>query len=91
MSKTVFFISVLVIINFVLVIQIFDGQSGISAYNDLKSKIVTINMRIEEIDAQNRQISSEIRVVKKDSKYVERLIKRELFYVAENETMYLFK
>ncbi len=91
MSKTVFFISVLVIINFILVIQIFDGQSGIFAYNDLKSKIVTINMRIEEIDVQNRQISSEIRVVKKDNKYVERLIKRELFYVAENETMYLFK
>lgn len=91
MSKTFFLITLLAIINFILVIQIFDGQSGISAYNDLKSKITAITARIEEIDAQNRQISSEIRVVKKDNKYIERLIKRELFYVAENETMYLFK
>ena len=91
MSKTFFLITLLAIINFILVVQIFDGQSGISAYNDLKSKITAITARIEEIDAQNRQISSEIRVVKKDNKYIERLIKRELFYVAESETMYLFK
>lgn len=91
MNKTVFFISFLLIINFILAIQIFDGQSGIPAYKDLKSKIAVINIRIEEVDAQNRQISSEIRVVKKDNKYIERLVKRELFYVAENETMYIFK
>ncbi|NCD24226.1 MAG: septum formation initiator family protein [Deltaproteobacteria bacterium] len=91
MSKTGFFVVLLVFVNFFLAIQIFDGQTGLPAYNDLKDKISTINTRIEDIDAQNRQLSSEIRVVKKDDKYIERLVKRELFYVAENETMYIFK
>ena len=91
MSKTVFFSFFLVVINFFLLFKIFDGQSGLPAYNDLKGKIETIKVRIDEIDAQNRQLSSEIRVVKKDDKYIERLVKRELFYVAENETMYIFK
>lgn len=91
MSKTVFLSFFLVVINFFLAIKIFDGQSGLPAYNDLKGKIETIKVRIDEIDAQNRQLSSEIRVVKKDDKYIERLVKRELFYVAENETMYIFK
>lgn len=82
---------VLTIINFILAIQIFDAQTGLPAYNDLKKKIDAVKMKIDDVDMQNRQISSEIRVVKKDDQYIERLIKRELFYVAENETMYIFK
>ena len=30
-------------------------------------------------------------MLKKDGRYVERLIKRELFYVADNELMYITK
>lgn len=91
MSKTFFFTIFLALINVIFMIQIFDGQTGLPAYNDLKAKIETTKARIAEVDTQNRQISSEIRVVKKDDKYIERLIKRELFYVTENETMYIFK
>jgi len=85
------FLFVLCIVNIFLVFKIFDDQSGLPVYTDLKVKIESVQEKIDDIDLRNRQISSEIRILKKDDKYVERLIKRELFYVADNELMYIMK
>ena len=81
----------LTIINIFLVFKIFDGQSGVPAYKELNVKILAVQEKIEDVDLKNRQLSSEIRILKKDDKYVQRLIKRELFYVADNELMYIMK
>jgi cell division protein FtsB len=74
-----------------MVYKIFDSQSGLPAYKDLKVKIEAVREKIDEMDERNRQMSSEIRTLKKDDLYVQRLIKRELFYVADNELMYIMK
>ena len=79
------------VISIVFVFRFFDSQTGLPAYKDLKTKISAIKVRIDGVENKNRQLSAEIRVVKKDGKYVERLIKRDLFYVSEDETMYIFK
>lgn len=79
------------IINLIFVFKFFDSQTGLPAYKDLKSKIASIKVHIEEVEGKNRQLSAEIRAIKKNNKYVERLIKRDLFYVFENEIMYIFK
>lgn len=71
--------------------KLFDSQSGLPAYRELSAKIDEVKVKIDDVDTQNKQLSSEIRVLKKDEKYVERLIKRELFFVSENELMYIVK
>jgi len=81
----------LCIVNIFIVFKMFDQQSGIPAYKDLRLRIEEVQGKVDEVDLHNRQISSEIRTLKKDDKYVERLIKRELFYVADNELMYIMK
>lgn len=81
----------LCLVNIFMVFKIFDEDSGVPAYKDLRLKIEGVRAAIDEIDTQNRQLSSEIRVLKRDEKYVQRLIKRELFYVADNEIMYILK
>lgn len=91
MKKTSIFFFFLLFINLAMCVKLFDGQSGIPAYRELKFKIAQVQGKIEDIDLSNRQISSEIRVLKKDDKYVERLIKRELFYLSDQEIMYIFK
>lgn len=68
-----------------------DSESGYPAYQDIQNKILKLNEKITEIDTQNMEISSEIRVLKKNPEYIARLVKRDLFYVSENETMYIFK
>ena len=74
-KKTIFFF-ILCIINVVIIYKIFDAKSGLPIYNDLKQKISQVQSRIDDLDAKNRQISAEIRILKKDEKYVQRLIKR---------------
>ena len=90
-GKKKIFLFVLCIVNIFLVFKIFDDQSGLPVYKDLKVKIESVQEKVDDVDLRNRQISSEIRILKKDDKYVERLIKRELFYVADNELMYIMK
>lgn len=90
-GKKQIFLFLLCIVNIFLVFKIFDDQSGLPVYKDLKLKIESVQEKINDVDLLNRQLSSEIRVLKKNDQYVERLIKRELFYVADNELMYIMK
>jgi cell division protein FtsB len=90
-GKNQIFLFILCIINIFLVFKIFDEDSGMPVYKDLKIKIESVQDKINDIDFRNRQISSEIRILKKNDQYVNRLIKRELFYVADNELMYILK
>ena len=86
-DKSKILLFALCLVNIFMVFKIFDEESGIPAYKDLRLKIEGVQASIDDIDAQNRQLSSEIRVLKRDEKYVQRLIKRELCYVADNEIM----
>lgn len=90
-GKKRIFLFILCIINIFLVFKIFDDESGLPVYKDLKLKIESVQEKINDVEHRNRQISSEIRILKKNDRYVERLIKRELFYVADNELMYIMK
>lgn len=90
-GKKQIFLFVLCVVNIFLVFKIFDDESGLPVYKDLKLKIESVQENINDVDLLNRQLSSEIRVLKKNDQYVERLIKRELFYVADNELMYIMK
>ncbi|KAF5050068.1 Septum formation initiator [anaerobic digester metagenome] len=90
-DKSKILLFALCLVNIFMVFKIFDEESGIPAYKDLRLKIEGVQATIDDIDAQNRQLSSEIRVLKRDEKYVQRLIKRELCYVADNEIMYIVK
>ena len=90
-DKSKILLFALCLVNIFMVFKIFDEESGIPAYKDLRLKIEGVRASIDDIDAQNRQLSSEIRVLKRDEKYVQRLIKRELCYVADNEIMYIVK
>jgi cell division protein FtsB len=88
-GKKRIFLFVLCMLNIFLVFKIFDDASGLPVYKDLLLKIESVQEKINDVDLRNRQLSSEIRILKKNDLYVNRLIKRELFYVADNELMYI--
>ena len=82
-SKKKFSFFILFMVNIFLLYKIFDEKSGLPAYQELQEKIEAVQVKIDEMDMRNRQVSSEIRVLKKDDRYIERLVKRELFYLSE--------
>ena len=90
-SKKKFSFFILFMVNIFLLYKIFDEKSGLPAYQELQEKIEAVQVKIDEMDMRNRQVSSEIRVLKKDDRYIERLVKRELFYLSNNELMYIIK
>lgn len=90
-NKKRFFFFTLLVVNIFLLYKIFDERSGLPAYRGLQEKIEAVQGKIDEMDMRNRQISSEIRVLKKDDRYIERVVKRELFYLSDNELMYIMK
>lgn len=90
-SKKKFSFFILFMVNIFLLYKIFDEKSGLPAYQELQEKIEAVQVKIDEMDMRNRQINSEIRVLKKDDRYIERLVKRELFYLSDNELMYIMK
>lgn len=89
-KRKCFFVALL-ILNLLMLYKIFDKKSGMPAYRELQEKIAVVQNQIDEMNMQNKQMSSEIRVLKKNDQYVARLVKRELFYLSDNELMYIMK
>lgn len=64
-TKKAIIIIVFLVINLFQFSKILDEESGLPAYNELKVKIESVRAKIDDMDVRNRQLSSEIRVLKK--------------------------
>lgn len=69
-GKKQIFLFLLCVVNIFLVFKIFDDQSGLPVYKDLKLKIESVQEKVNDIDLRNRQLSSEIRVLKKNDQCI---------------------
>jgi cell division protein FtsB len=84
-------IGFLVVLDLVLVYRIVHPETGVPAYRQLRERTQELRGKIQRIDAENKELSAEIRLLRKDEQYVRRLVRRELLYAEENEIMYIFK
>ncbi len=80
----------LIIVNVVLFYRMIWGGSGVLAFNELRKEFRALESEIAQVDAQNLQLSKEIRLLKSDDAYVEKMIRQRLHYVRNNEILYLF-
>ncbi len=80
----------LIIVNVVLFYRMIWGGSGVLAFNELRKEFRALEFDIAQVDAQNLQLSKEIRLLKSDDAYVEKMIRQRLHYVRKNEILYLF-
>ncbi len=78
------------ILNVVLLYRIIWGDGGIFLFNELRQSHTILEQEIAAIDAENMQISKEIRLLKSDDAYTEKMIRQRLHYVRDNEILYLF-
>lgn len=66
------------------------GHGGIIEYRDLKQEYARIQGQIAELDARNMTLSREIRLLRTDRKYAEKMVRQKLRYLRDNEIVYLF-
>lgn len=86
----VFIITALGVLNVVLFYRMVWSPYGILAYHKLKKEHTQLEEHVQELDQQNLALSREILLLRNDDGYVEKMIRRRLHYVKENEILYLF-
>ncbi len=88
-SRVFLFVS-LGVINFAVFFLMIWGQNGLLAFQDLKKQLVSLQKTKVELDTQKLQLSHEIRLLKTDQTYQEKMIRQKLRYIRDNELVYIF-
>lgn len=83
-------LALVIFINVALAGRIIWGEQSIYSWRVLKSKEAELSQELSTLDAQRSSLSREIRLLKTDPAYVEKVIRQRLNYVRKNEILYLF-
>ncbi|MBO4334800.1 MAG: septum formation initiator family protein [Desulfovibrio sp.] len=78
------------IINMSLFFFMIWGQNGLLNYHELKDQLRRFEEQKNALDAKNLQLSQEIRLLKTDRNYQEKMIRQKLRYIRDNELVYVF-
>lgn len=66
------------------------GPGGILEYHELKDQYAALQAHISHLDAQNRALSRDIRLLQSDDSYIEKMVRERLRYLRDNEIVYIF-
>ena len=86
----VFLITALGVLNVVLFYRMVWSPHGLLVYHKLRQEHAQLEAQVQELDKHNLALSHEIRLLRSDDNYVEKMIRRRLHYVKDNEILYLF-
>ncbi|MDO5538083.1 MAG: septum formation initiator family protein [Desulfovibrionaceae bacterium] len=79
-----------VLINSFLVYKAIWGESGLLAHQVMVEAQRAAEAECLALDAQNRALSREIRLLQTDAAYIEKMVRERLHYLHDNEILYLF-
>lgn len=83
-------LGLLVVINLVLIIRLGLSEQGFFGYMELDDKVKELERKIDAADNRTIELSREIRRLKSDRAYQEKIIRSRMNYVKENEVLYIF-
>ena len=90
MLGRIILLSLIGIINLAICYFMIWGQNGLLALNELKQQDRELQELKADLDAKNLQLSHEIRLLKTDKSFQEKMIRQKLRYVRNNELVYIF-
>ncbi|MDO4840460.1 MAG: septum formation initiator family protein [Desulfovibrionaceae bacterium] len=88
-NRVVIFI-IFIIVNIVFAYQAVWGERGLLAHDAIVARYNEAKERCAQIDKENMALSREIRLLKNDRPYIEKMIREKLRYLHDNEILYLF-
>lgn len=80
----------IIVINLVLVYRLIWSSHGLFAYRELRTHHSELEKKLEELTSQTLVLSQEIRLLKSDRAYIEKMIRQHMNFVKPNETLYIF-
>jgi len=90
MRGRIVLVALLLIINLVLVIRLIWSDQGVFAYLELKGRYDALQQKIDDVDERSLDLSQEIRRLKSDKGYQERIVRERMNFVKKDEILYIF-
>ncbi len=87
----IFLPAVAVAVNAAFISSLLWGSNSIYTWKALKEKKSEMEIELADLNSERAQLSREIRLLKKDPAYVEKVIRQRLNYVKQNEILYIFE
>ncbi len=79
------------LLDVLLAFQLIWGGTGAMAYLHLRTTAARLQTEIDSLDRHNVLLSEDIRRIKDSPAYLERVVRTELNFVADNEILYVFE
>ena len=80
----------LIAFNLFLAYSIIFGSSGYVEYKEQVDHIRTLETEIKRLNQENAQLSGQVRLLRSDQDYLERMIRAQMKFVKSNEILYIF-
>ncbi|MGE4298613.1 MAG: septum formation initiator family protein [Desulfovibrionaceae bacterium] len=80
----------MVVLNLFLVFRLLCSDEGVFAYRDLKAQYTALETQVEELRHRSLELSKEIRLLKSDRPYIEKMIRQQMNFVDQDEILYVF-
>ena len=85
-----FLLTALIFFNVFLLYNLIWSDNGIFAYLELKSRHELLKQRLESVNDRSLDLSQEIRWLKTDQAFTEKMARAQMNYLKENEILYQF-
>ncbi|SOB57817.1 Septum formation initiator [Pseudodesulfovibrio profundus] len=90
MRGRIVLIALLLIINMFLLVRLIWSDQGVFAYLELKGRYEVLQARLNAVDEESLDLSQEIRRLKSDKAYQEKVVRERMNFVRQDEILYIF-
>jgi len=90
MHGRIVIVALLLVINLLLLFRLIWSDQGVFAYMELKNRYEVLQAKIDGVDVQSLDLSQEIRRLKSDKAYQEKVVRERMNFVKKDELLYIF-
>ncbi|MDD3310809.1 septum formation initiator family protein [Pseudodesulfovibrio sp.] len=90
MHGRILLVALLLCINLFLMFRLVWSDQGVFAYLELKNRYAALQEKIDAVDAKSLDLSQEIRRLKSDKAYQEKVVRERMNFVKKDEILYIF-
>lgn len=78
------------VVNAVFVSALVWGEHGLAGYEHLRAEYDTLKLALQDLEEQQAQLERKLSLLQSDDAYIEKMVRKHLKFVKENEIIYDF-
>ncbi|MEF2231000.1 MAG: septum formation initiator family protein [Pseudodesulfovibrio sp.] len=90
MHGRILLVALLLFINLFLLFRLIWSDQGVFSYLELRNRYAVLQEKIDAVDKQSLDLSQEIRRLKSDKAYQEKVVRERMNFVKKDEILYIF-